>query len=311
VPQETLVAAPAAPLRPAAKRRPRRLEGLTAFALIAPLLALLAVFFGLSILASLGISFTDWNTLIPPHWIGLRNYLAILQDPTFVAALLNTVYYTAVTVPVSTALSLVLAVLLNSRIRLRSLFRTIYFLPVVTIPVASAVVWAYMYDPQHGLIDGVLSRLGIPGPAWLDSLSWALPAVMVVGIWGSLGYNIILYLAGLQAIPRSYYEAAQLDGAGPWQLFRYVTVPLISPTTFFVVVTSTIGGLQVFDTVYVMTNGGPGNATKTLVWSIYFNGFSSFRMGYAAAQAWILFLVIMLVTVAQLILQRRWVHYDE
>ena len=189
-------------------------------------------------------------------------------------------------------------------------FRSVFLLPYVTLTVAIALVWKWLYLPEVGLFNQVLKLFGLQGPAWLTNPLWAMPAIILLSVWKSFGYNMVLFLAGLQGIPQSLYEAASIDGANAWQRFRYVTLPMLSPVTFFVVVISTIGSFQVFDQVLVMTNGGPGLATTTLVLYIYQQGFQSFHMGYASAVAWVLFGIVFVFTLIQFWFQRRLVTYE-
>jgi multiple sugar transport system permease protein len=270
------------------------------------------VFTLLAILAALGLSFLEWDMLTPPKFVGTENFTRLLlKDKAFRQALVNTLYYTVGTVPFSVILGLAVAVALNRKdIKGRNWFRAAYFLPAVTSLVAVSLVWSFIFDANSGLFNGVLRMIGISDPpAWLSSTSWALPAVMIVAVWGSLGYNMVLFLAGLQGIPRALYEAADIDGAGAWQQFWHITVPMLSPTTFFVVVIAVINSFQVFGQVLVLTQGGPANATNTIVYYIYEQGFQFFQMGYASAAAWILFLIIFALTLLQMRLQRRWVNY--
>ncbi|HEY4384678.1 MAG TPA: sugar ABC transporter permease, partial [Ktedonobacteraceae bacterium] len=188
--------------------------------------------------------------------------------------------------------------------------KAIFLLPYVTLTVAIALVWKWLYLPETGLVNQLLALVGIHGPAWLTSPVWAMPALIILSVWKSFGYNMVLFLAGLQNIPQHLYEAALMDGASPWQRFRYVTFPLLSPVTFFVVVMTTIGSFQVFDQALVMTQGGPGLATTTLVMNIYQVGFQSFHMGYASAIAWVLFAIVFVCTLIQFWFQRRLVSYD-
>jgi multiple sugar transport system permease protein len=293
------------------RRRRIRWRDLEGYAFLAPSFAGFAVFVLLPVVAALLISFTDWNLLSPPRWVGLRNYQQILgSDSLFRQVFRNTLVFTAGTVPARVILSLLLAVLLNQAVRGISLFRTAYFLPVVAPVVATALVWAWIFDGNFGLLDFLLQRAGVHNPPnWLASTRWALPAIMIFSVWKNVGFTSIIYLAGLQAIPHELYEAASVDGAGKLASFWYVTVPMVSPTTFFVLVISVIFAFQVFEESFVMTSGGPANATNTIVFDIYQTGFKYFSMGTASALAWILFAVLIAVTLVQVTLQRRWVHY--
>src|SRR5690606_37939758 len=222
--------------------------------------------------------------------VGVENYAEILtQDRNFRRALINTAYYTAGHVPLTMAAGLGLALLVNRQFRGRSFFRTLYFLPHVTPHVAAAIVFIYILNSDWGVLNWFLSRLGLPTPNWLGSPQWAMPSVILYSIWKGMGYHMLIYLAGLQSIPGELKEAAQIDGAGRWQIFRHVTWPLLTPTTFFLLTLSIIGSFKVFTSVYIMTGGGPAGATSVLVYRIYQHAFEFFEMGYASAMAYILF----------------------
>ncbi len=264
----------------------------------------------LPVAASLVLSFVKWNLVGLPEFIGLDNYAKAMRDPMFWRVLRNTVVYTLGTVPTSMALSLALALALNQKIRGVTLFRGLFYLPVVAPMVAVAMVWRWLYNADFGVINYLLSLVGLPAIPWLTSTHWALPAVILMSIWKGLGYGMVIYLAGLQGIPQHLYDAAAVDGANAWQRFRHVTVPMLSTTTFFVMVTSVISSFQVFGQIYIMTRGGPANASSTLVYYIYQNGFESFRMGYASALSWLLFAVIFVFTVVQFRAQRERIYYE-
>lgn len=287
-----------------------RSEALWGYLLIAPLMLGWLVFFALALGASFVISFTEWNILSPPEWVALDNYTRLLKDPLFLKALLNTAYFAVLYVPLSLALSLGLAVALNTQLRFRSFYRAIYFLPFLTMPVANAAVWKWLYHPTNGLINHGLSALGLPTPAWLAEPATAMPAVVAMLVWHIAGYNMVIFLAGLQGISREFYEAAQLDGARAWQRFWYITLPLLTPTTFFLLIISLMAALKEFDAIFVMTQGGPANSTRTIVYYIYDEAFRNLRMGYGTALSWVLFLIIFAITLFQFRLQRRWVHYQ-
>ena len=252
------------------------------------------------VLASLYISLTEWNAITAPEFVGLAHYgRLVFKDETFRKVLVNTVYFTGVSVPVSAVISLALAILLNQKLRGLLIYRTVYFLPVVSSMVAVALVWQWLYNPEFGLINEFLWSIGLPAPKWLASSAWAMPAVIIMSVWKGLGYNMIIFLAGLQDIPVFLYEASELDGANSWQKFRHVTLPMLSPTTFFVVVMSIIASFQVFDQVYVMTRGGPARATSVIVHYLYQNAFQYFEMGYASAMAYVLFVIVFILTLIQ------------
>lgn len=285
-------------------------EAIWGYALIAPTLLLLAIFFYLALGASLVISFTNWEIMTPAEWVGINNYVRLLQDKVFLQSLWNSARYVVMSIPIGQTLSLLLALALNSKIFLRSFFRLVYFLPVLTMPVAVAVVWKWIYNPSFGPISMLFQALGLPPVAWLTNINLAMWSIVIITVWLGIGYNMIIMLAGLQNIPRDYYEAAQVDGAGRWAQFRHITLPLLTPTLFFTTITSFISGLQLFDMVYIMTQGGPVNSTKTVVFFVYEEGIRAFRAGSSSAAAWILFVIIMAVTLVQLGMQKRWVHYE-
>jgi len=262
------------------------------------------------VLGAIGISFTDWDVITPPIFAGLDNYKKLVDDPTFSKALVNTLYYVGVMVPVSTVLSLFFAFLLNQKLRGVTWYRTAYFLPVVSSTVAVALVWSWIYAKDFGLLNFMLRQIGVEPVGWLSSTTWAMPAVIMMAIWGNLGAGIIIFLAGLQAIPESYYEAASIDGANRINKFFRITIPLITPSLFFYFIITMISAFQAFEAIYVMTRGGPVNSTTTMVYYIYRNGFRNFKMGYASSQAIVLFLVIMVLTLIYWRLQDRWVMYD-
>jgi multiple sugar transport system permease protein len=287
-----------------------RAERRWAFFFLAPSGIGFLVFTLLPVAASLGLSAMRWNLVGAPSWIGLDNYVRAVNDLMFWRVLRNTAVYTLGTVPTTMVLSLTIALALNQKIPGMTLFRGLYYLPVVAPMVAVAMVWRWLYNTDFGVINYLLSRVGVSAVPWLTSMRWALPAVIIMSVWKSLGYGMVLYLAGLQGIPQHLYDAAAVDGANAWQRFWYVTLPMLSATTFFVLVTSVIGSFQVFGQVYIMTRGGPANATSTLVYYIYQNGFESFRMGYASALSWLLFAVIFVFTVIQFRSQRERAYYE-
>jgi multiple sugar transport system permease protein len=262
------------------------------------------------VLAAIGISFTDWDVITPPVFAGLDNYKKLVGDPTFSKALVNTLYYVGLMVPISTVLALLFAFLLNQKLRAVTWYRTAYFLPVVSSTVAVALVWSWIYAKDFGLLNFLLRQIGLDPIGWLSSIRWAMPAVIIMGVWGNLGAGIVIFLAGLQSIPETYYEAANVDGANGIQKFFRITVPLITPSLFFYFIITMIDAFQTFESIYIMTRGGPANSTTTIVYYIYRNGFRNFKMGYASSQAIVLFLVIMVLTLIYWKLQERWVVYD-
>lgn len=287
-------------------------ETRAAWLFLTPSLLLFVVFVALPVLAAFGISFSDWDLFTAPHFAGVENYLnLILSDPIFHKVLLNTLLYVIGTVPVQMLLALGVALLLNRGVWGEGVLRVIYFLPVVSSTVAVSLVWSWIFNSNFGILNAILSALGVQNPpVWLGNTNTALIALIIVAIWQGLGYSMVLFLAGLQGIPQDVYEAGALDGAVGWRRTLYLTLPLLSPTTFFVTIVSLIGSFQVFDLAFVMTKGGPANATNTIVYYIYQNAFENYRMGYASAAAMILFVIILAITLVQYRLQHRWVHYE-
>ena len=286
-------------------------ETLAAYLFLGPNIIGFLIFTAIPVGAALVLAFYEWDLLLGADYVGLANFRELLfDDRVFREAFVNTAYFALVSVPLAVVAGLVAALLVNQALRWVVVFRSIFLLPYVTITVALSLVWKWLYLPDIGLVNRMLALVGIDGPSWLTSSTWAMPALIVMSVWKSFGYNMVLFLAGLQSVPQHLYEAAKIDGASPWQRFRDVTLPMLSPTTFFVVIISIIGSFQVFDQALVMTNGGPGTATTTLVLYIYQVGFQSFHMGYAAAIAWILFAIVFVFTVIQFRAQRRWVTYE-
>jgi multiple sugar transport system permease protein len=289
----------------------KRGDWLAAAIFLAPNMVGLVVFIVIPVIAGLAISFTDWDMLSVPEFIGLDNYIELLtDDPLFWHTLKNTVLYSLMVIPGGMIVSLVLAVALNGKIKGVGIYRTIYFLPYVCSSVAIALVWRWIYQPDFGVLNAILSSVGLPRYGWLTDRNMALVSVALVAIWHSMGYNMVIFLAGLKSIPTTYYEAAQIDGASPWQRFRFITLPLLTPTIFFVLTISLIASFQVFGLVYVMTDGGPGDSTQVYVFYLWQNAFSYFKMGYASAMAYILFVIMLLITLVQVRLLGRRVNYD-
>jgi sn-glycerol 3-phosphate transport system permease protein len=276
-----------------------------------PSITIFAVFVYYALGFNIYLSFTSWNFLAPvKKFIGFTNYERIFTDLRFWKIMLNTTYYAVGTIVISLILGLIFALLLNQKIPGRGLFRTIIFSPYVTTTAAVAVLWIWMFDPSYGLINIGLSWFGIDGPRWLTDVNWAMPALLIMNSWRQSGYAMVIFLGGLTNIPHEYYEAAQLDGANRIKTFFYITLPLLSPTTFFLIVTSLLGAFQVFDQVAVMTQGGPVDATKVINYAIYTEAFVSFRAGYSASISTVLFIILLTVTIFQLRLSKRWVHYQ-
>lgn len=263
------------------------------------------------IVASFLLSFSQYDIINNPRFVGLDNFSELLTDDLFWRSLYNTLYIVLLAVPLGMIVSFAVAMLLNQKVRFVAGYRTMYFMPSIVPAVASAALWLYLLQPQWGLINGVLEFVGIPGPGWLASQIWSKPAIVMLMVWAS-GGTMIIYLAGLQDIPDSLYEAAEIDGANGRQKFRHVTLPLMTPTIFFTLVLGIIGTFQVFDVIFVLTDGMGGPQNSTLVYLIYLyrNGFNFFRMGYASAMAWILFMIILAITIIQFRTASRWVYYE-
>jgi multiple sugar transport system permease protein len=293
------------------RRGPEGAQARAAWYFLTPALLLIGLFFFLPVGASLLLSVTDFDIYALGNsslarFVGLRNYSNLVHNPTFWTAIKNTFYFALVGGPLTVAVSLGAALLVNARaIRLRGLFRTIYFTPFVTTLVAIAVVWRYLYHPRYGLLNYLLGHIGIGPIDWLGDPHWAMPAIIVMAIWKNFGYNMLIFIAGLQSIPEELYEAARIDGAGPLRRFRHVTIPQLAPTFLFVGVVTMIGYFQLFAEPYVMTGGGPLRATTSLVLFMYEEGFRWWRMGVAAAIAFVLFGIILLWTLLQMRLQRE------
>ena len=306
-------ATPLVTVQPRTRRSPmRRQEALLAALLILPSSLGVLVFAILPIAASLGISLTDWGGLSKPNVVGFQNYAAALQDSRATSALSHTLIYVLLAVPSGVIISMTLAVWINNLRSgwLRTVFRTVYYLPMVTIGVAVALLWQVLLAPQ-GLVNLILGAVGIHGPNWLGSPAWVLPAVAVFSVWQGSGQGIILFLASLASVPKELYEAAQLDGARPFETFRFITLPMVSPTVFLVMVLSLIGALQVFEAVLVLSNGGPGDSSTTIALYIYKTAFTFFKMGYASALAWLLAILLIALMVVQWRNQSKWVNYDQ
>jgi multiple sugar transport system permease protein len=298
-------------LRGSHGRGPLGSEERWGYLFVAPAVLGLLILSAGPILASLAISLTDWDLLTAPSFVGLDNFARLVTDRRFASALRNTIFFVVVSVPIGMTIALGLAVALNRAIAGISLIRTMYFLPLVTSAIAVGLVWAWIYSPTNGLLNQVLALFGLPPQKWISDPFWAMPAIVAMSVWQGLAASTIIFLAGMQAIPASLYDAAHVDGAGAWQRFRYVTLPLLTPSLFFTGILSLIGSFQVFDQVFVLSRPGqPTTATITLVYFIYENGFRNFRMGYASAASWVLFLIVATLTAFYFRSQRRWVHYQ-
>ena len=260
-------------------------------------------------LTSLWLSFTSWELIGPANWVGTRNFTTIFtEDQRFTKTLFNSLYYTVFYVPLTLVLAFFIALLLNEQVKGRALFRTAFYLPSVSSGVGTMLLWVWLLN-NDGLVNYFLGVVGIDGPNWLGSTEWAMPALIMMSLWG-LGGTMIIYLAGLQAIPQYLYEAVAIDGGGAWAKLRHVTFPQMTPSIFFTLIIGVIDSLQVFSAAYVMTEGGPADSTLFYLLYLYYQAFRYFRMGYASAMAWMLFLLILVLTIVQLRLARRWVYYE-
>ncbi len=264
--------------------------------MITPALIHVGLWSAIPVLATFALSMTDYNIFNPPRWIGIDNYIAIIQNPVFIQATWNTIVYTFWTVPVAMGIALVVAVALNQGLRFQKWYRTAFFLPHVTATVAIAMVWLLIFNSQQGLLNGLLSVFGIRGQAWLANPDLALGSVIVVGAWQGIGIKMLIYIAALQNIDESLYEAASVDGASAVRKFFAITLPMLKPATFFVLVISIIGAFQVFDQIYVLTDGGPANSTTMMTYEIYRSAFQKFQMGMASAESVVLFAFLLAMT---------------
>lgn len=305
-----------------------------AYGYLLPVVSVILCFHVLPIFYSLAISFYEWDLISDPNWVGLENFRRLADDPMFYKSLINTLYYVIVSVPLSIGLALGIAMLLNNPIAGIGIYRTIYFLPVITSINAVSIVWNYIYHPEYGLLNKLLALFNIAPRQWLQDptplmqllcdplgLKWpewlpagpsvAMMCIIAMSVWKGLGYNVIIFLAGLQNIPRHLYEAATIDGASRWQKFRHITWPLLSPTTFFVFTMSCIGSFQVFSQIYMMTpRGGPMKSTMVIVFYLYQKAFVKFEFGYALAIAFVLFLMVFILTLFNKLYVEKKVHYS-
>jgi len=283
----------------------RALEG---YMFISPWIIGFAIFTAGPLIGSFTISLTEWNIVGTPRFIGLKNYEAMLQDKLFWQSLKVTTLY-LFNVPLNLTLGLLLAILLNQKVRGLGIFRTIFYLPSVTAGVATSLLWMWIFNPRFGMINILLKEVGITGPAWLGSETWALPALIIMSMWG-VGGGMLIYLGALQGIPTALYEAATLDGAGVWRKFLHITIPMITPVLLLNLIMGIISSFQVFTQAYIMTQGGPNYATLFFVLYLYQQAFRWFNMGYASALAWVLFLIILICTYLVLHTSSRWVYYE-
>jgi multiple sugar transport system permease protein len=294
----------------ASRLSPAARESLWAYALISPWLIGFIIWTVGPMLASFVLSFTRYNVVNPVVWLGLANYREILTiDPLFWQTLKVTFTFAVMSLPAVLVTGLAVALLLNLKVPGLSVWRAIYYLPSVVAGVAVAVLWQYVFNPRFGVLNWVLSLVGIRGPGWLVDPNWAIPSLALMSVWGA-GGSMILYLSALQSVPTALYDAAKIDGANAWHRLRHVTLPMISPVIFFNLVMGTIGTFQYFTNAYVMTQGGPINATLFYNLHLYNNAFRYFRMGYASALAWILFVIILLLTLLIFRSSGVWVYYE-
>ena len=298
------------PVRKRVKVKPKR-QNLAGWLFVGPVIAGVLFFQLAPVAASLVVSLTNWSGLNSPKFLGLDNYKELFTaDDTFWPSLENTVIFTVAVVVLTIGIGLGLAVLCNQKVKGIGIFRTLYYSPAVTNVVAIGFVWFWLYDPDNGLFNSTLKTIGIHGPAWLSDTSTALTAVIIVAIWQGVGYPMVILLAGLQSIDQSLLEAATVDGASAWRRFWSVTCPLLTPSLFFLTITQFITSFQVFGIIYVMTSGGPNNATSVFIFHIYEAAFGHGRLGYASAMGWVLFIIVGIVTAVQWKMEKRWVHYD-
>ena len=296
----------------------RERGGITALPFLLPAIAGFTVFYLAPMVISVFISMTDWNGLdrllapgfMKEHFTGLANYTAILGSEEFRKTLGNTLEYIALYIPLMLAVSLAAATLLSRQKKGVGVFRVLWYIPVLTSWVAASLIWKSILAPKYGAMNGILGFFGLEGPGWLLDAKWAMPAIVLVSVWKDTGFFALILLSGIIGINKTYYEAAELDGANAWKRFSKITLPLLTPSIFYVLIVSLINSFQLFPQIMIMTDGGPNGATQVMVERIYKYGFRYFRMGYASAFSWILFVIIMICTAIQMKGQKRWVNYD-
>ncbi len=284
-------------------------EAIDGYLFIMPWIIGFLLFVSGPMIGALLLSFTSWDLISDPVWIGLENYRELADDRRVWISLSNTAFYTFLSVPINLAVALMAAMLLNTNVKGQAFFRTAFYLPAVMPAVANAVLWFYILNPDAGLANQILRRLGLPESEWLFSPETSKPTFIFMGLWG-IGNTMVIFLAGLQGVPQSLYDAALIDGAGPFQRFRVVTFPMISPVILFNLVLGIIGSFQIFTSAYLLTDGGPRNSTLFSVLYLFRLGFEQFEMGYAAAFSWLIFAVILVFTLVQLKLSQRWTYYE-
>lgn len=294
-------------------RSKRLKKDITGYLFIAPNLLGFIILTFIPVLFSFFVSFTEWNLFKGfdgMEFIGLKNYFSMFKDEWFIASIKNNAIYAIGTIPVILCLSLFIAVILNDKVYGKNALRAMFFMPYISNIVAISAVWLMLYNPSYGVINQFLMRLGVQAPPkWIASSKWALPSVMIMSVWSGVGYNAVIYLAGIQGIPKELYESADIDSANWWHKLIHITVPMLSPTTFFLLITNIISSFQVFGQINIMTQGGPGTATTVIAYYIYLSGFRYYKMGYSASMAWFLFAIIFIVTLIQWKGQKKWVNY--
>ncbi|WP_420819475.1 carbohydrate ABC transporter permease [Paenibacillus thalictri] len=305
----------AAAAKPAARRRSgslQRMESLTGLLFVSPMLIGVSVLTLMPIIATIVLCFADWNFVAGIHglhWVGLKNFQTLAQDETFLKSMSNNGIF-LLTVPIYMAISLLLAILINKHVYFKGFFKVAYFMPYISSVVAVATVWMVLFNPASGPVNQFLMSLGVANPPkWIADPAYALPSLMMVSVWISIGFNLIIYIAGLQSIPNDLYEAAAIDGASGWMRFRKITLPLLSPTSFFLLISGIIATFKVFDLIAVLTKGGPLKSTTMMVWYLYDTAFVNLKIGYASSMAMVLFLCVLAITLLQWIGQKKWVNY--
>lgn len=287
-----------------------RKEHIAGYLFAAPWLLGMLFFTAYPILASITYSFMDYNILEPPKWAGFANYTTLFKDQLFWTSLYNTLYFVIISVPLTIIIGLLISLMLNKDIKGIAIYRTLYYIPSIVPVVAGSILWAWIFNPNFGILTNVVNFFGITAPGWLSDPAWAKFSLILMALWGA-GGGMIIYLAGLKNIPKVYYEAAELDGANARQSFINVTLPMISPTLFFQLIIGMIGSFQVFTQAFIMTNGGPNDSTMFYVYYLYNNAFRFWKMGYSSAMAWILFVIIMILTWISFRVAKYWVQYDQ
>lgn len=284
-------------------------EAIDGYLFISPWIIGFLLFVAGPMIASLVLALMSWDLFSPPRWVGAANFTQLARDPLVRTALWNTAFFTFLSVPLNLIVALATALLLNQQIRFQSWFRTFFYLPSIMPAVASAVLWLWILNPDIGLANALLRSLGLPTSQWLYSPASSKPTFILMGLWG-VGNTMVIFLAGLQGIPQTLYEVAEIDGANWWQRFRAVTIPMLSPVILFNLILGIIGSFQVFTSAFLLTNGGPQNSTLFAVLYLYRLAFEQFKMGYASALAWLLFVIILIFTLIQLRLSKSWVYYE-